>query len=99
MKCQSLFSRKNKKNMINLSSVEFTWSVTMVKVCGQSFFLNNAYNSSFIIKNKRTNNSFPAKFVLWLGRKHQFNVINKMKVLENLKKFKLNRTSDPDNVI
>ena len=24
MKCQSLFSRKNKKNIINLSSAEFT---------------------------------------------------------------------------
>ena len=40
MKCQILFSRKNKKNMISLSSAEFAHSMVSVKqgaILGASF--------------------------------------------------------------
>ena len=43
MKCQSLFSRKNKKNIINLSSAEYAWRLLMyLKFCNAEELLKRS---------------------------------------------------------
>ena len=46
MKCQILFSRKNKKNIISLSSAEFVHSMVNVKVI---FWKNSIFPSVSLI--------------------------------------------------
>ena len=39
MKCEILFSRKNKKNIVNVSSVELAQRVVKVKICKLRYFM------------------------------------------------------------
>ena len=55
MKYQILFSRKNKKNVINLSAAELAQGVLKMKVCPYYMHVNILlYFSSIIEKAKRT---------------------------------------------
>ena len=45
MKCQSLFSGKNKKNVVNLLSAELAQGVVVVKLMKNLLIYNNSHSS------------------------------------------------------
>ena len=49
MKCQSLFSEKKSKQLINISSTEYAH--TVVKVCSRVFEYNTGINKKYKITN------------------------------------------------